>query len=105
MWRHSKKIFYFNDIFPQKLFNIISFWKHLYVLVLQIVQRRVSQVYQDNVLANWPCDAQIHAKHIEHHSKNMKKQDFVDLGPAVTCRNNLTMLFFTYVYSTLVYEL
>ena len=27
-----------------------------------------------------------------------EKQDFVDLGPAFACRNNLTMLFFTFLY-------
>ena len=92
-------------VFLRNCLILVSGNIFIYVLVLQIVQRRVSQVCQDNVLANWPCDDQIHAKHIERHSKNMKKQDFVDLGPAFTCRNNLTMLFFTYFYSTLVYEL
>ena len=57
-------------IFFQNMFKVINFCKYLDVLVLQIVQRRVSQVYQDRVLSKLPCDAQMHVKHLEHHSNN-----------------------------------
>ena len=44
LWTHdSEKIFCFNGIFLEKLFKVINFWKHLYVSVLQIVQKRISQ--------------------------------------------------------------
>ena len=88
MWTH------FNDVFPQKLFKVINFWKDLYVLVLLIVQRRVSQVYLRSYfikLALWCSNA---CKTHRASQQQYEKQDFVDLGPAFTCRDNLTMLFF-----------
>ena len=105
LWTHNKKIVRFNDIFPQKLLKVINFWKHIFVLVLQIVQRRVSQVYQDHVLSNWSCDAQMHVKHTKHHRNNMNNKILWTWDLLLLWRGNPIMTFFTYFYSTLAYEL
>ena len=99
MWTH------FNDVFPQKLFKVINFWKDLYVLVLLIVQRRVSQVYLRSYfikLALWCSNA---CKHIEHHSNNMKNKILWTWDLLLLAGIIWPWSFFTYFYSSLIYEL